>query len=93
MLSVSRSSFYVWRGHLHGAATTRRGQLAALITAAFSDSRHTYGCQRITVVLNRQGHVCSVGLVADLMSELELKAMQPRSSRITTIGGDKRAKY
>ena len=91
MLNVSRSSFYAWRGHLDSAATTRRGELAALITRAFADSRQTYGCRRIAAVLNRQGHACSVGLVADLMSELELKAVQPRSYRITTIGGDKRA--
>lgn len=91
MLNVSRSSFYAWRGHVHRAATTRRGELAALITAAFNDSRQTYGCRHITVMLNRGGHACSVGLVADLMSELELKAVQPRSYRITTIVGDKRA--
>ncbi len=88
MLNVSRSSFYAWRGHLDSAATTRRGELAALIAAAFNDSRQTYGCRRITAVLNRQGHRCSVGLVADLMSELGLKAVQPRSYRTTTIHGN-----
>jgi transposase len=57
--------------------------------AAFEESRHTYGCRGITAVLNRQSYRCSVGLVVDLMSELGLKAVQPRSYRITTIGGDK----
>lgn len=88
VLNVSRSSFYAWRGHVDSAATARRGELAALITRAFEDSRHTYGCRRITVALNRQGHACSVGLVADLMRALGLKAVQPRSYRITTIQGD-----
>lgn len=88
MLNVSRSSFYAWRGHVDSAATARRGELATLITRAFEDSRHTYGCRRITVALNRAGHACSVGLVADLMRALGLKAVQPRSYRITTIQGD-----
>ena len=50
MLNVSRSSFYAWRGHVDSAATTRRGELATLITAAFNDSRQTYGCRRITTI-------------------------------------------
>ena len=88
MLRVSRSSFYAWRGHVESTASTSRGELSALITAAFNDSRQTYGCLHITEVLNRAGHACSVGLMADLMSELELKDVQPRSYRITTIQGD-----
>ena len=88
MLRVSRSSFYAWRGHADSAATIRRCDLAALITVAFNDSRQTYGCRRISAVLNRQNHRCSVGLVADLMSELGLKAVQPRSYRITTTHGN-----
>ena len=88
MLNVSRSSFYAWRWHVDSAATTRSSDLAALITRAFEDSRQTYGCRRITAALNFQGHRRIVGLVADLMSELGLKAVQPRSYRITTIHGD-----
>lgn len=88
MLGVSRSSFYAWRDHVDSATTTRRGDLAVLVTKVFNDSRQTYGCRRITVVLNRAGYACSVGLVADVMSELGLKAVQPRAYRVTTIHGD-----
>jgi hypothetical protein len=44
MLNVSRSSIYAWRGHVDSAATSRRCDLATLITRAFADSRQTYGC-------------------------------------------------
>jgi transposase InsO family protein len=37
--------------------------------------------------LNREGHACSVGLVADLMRELGLTACQPRAYRRTTLAG------
>ena len=37
------------------------------------------------MVLNRQCHACSAGLVADLMNELDLREVQPRSYRATTI--------
>lgn len=86
MLNVSRPSFYAWRGRLDSAATTRRGGLAVLITRAFEDSRQTYGCRRAAAMLNRQGHPCSVGPVADLMSELGLKAVQPLDATGNTAG-------
>jgi putative transposase len=38
--------------------------------------------------LNRDGHECSVGLVADLMRELGLRAVQPRGYKRTTIPGE-----
>ncbi|MEQ7011223.1 hypothetical protein ABN028_34150 [Actinopolymorpha sp. B17G11] len=38
--------------------------------------------------LNREGHECSVGLVADLMRELGLRAVQPRAYKGTTVPGE-----
>ena len=37
---------------------------------------------------NREGIACSVGLVADLMSELGLEAIQPRAWKKTTVPGE-----
>ena len=48
----------------------------------------TFGCRRVAAQLNREGHECSVGLVADLMRELGLKAVQPRAYKRTTIPGE-----
>jgi putative transposase len=53
----------------------------------FDDSRQTFGCRRVAAQLNKEGHECSVGLVADLMRELGLQAVQPRDYRRTTIPG------
>ena len=53
----------------------------------FRAGRGAYGCRRVAAQLNREGRPCSVGLVADLMRELGLKACQPRAYRRTTIPG------
>ena len=37
---------------------------------------------------NARGHACSVGLVADVMRERGLRAVQPRAYRVTTVHGD-----
>jgi hypothetical protein len=62
--------------------------LAELVAKVFHDSRGTYGCRRVAAELNRQGHPAGVGLIADLMRELELVACQPRSYKTTTIAGE-----
>src|SRR3954464_8802737 len=64
-----------------------RRALAAAIPAEFASSRQTSGCRRITAALNRAGIECSVGLVADLMRELGLTAVQPRVYKRTTVAG------
>src|SRR5262249_46465864 len=46
------------------------------------------GCRRVAAQLNRDGHPCSVGLVADLMRELGLRACQPRAYKRTTVPGE-----
>jgi putative transposase len=89
-LNVPRSSFYAWRAAAGTVTATvaRRRVLAQLVAKVFDDSRGTYGCRRVAAELNRKGHPASVGLVADLMRELELVACQPRSYKTTTIAGD-----
>jgi transposase InsO family protein len=42
----------------------------------------------VAAQLNREGHECSVGLVADLMRELGLTACQPRAYHRTTLPGE-----
>ena len=87
LLKVPRSSFYEWRGRVVTATAARRGELAVLVGEAFEEFRQAYGCRRIARVLNARGHACSVGLVADLMRELGLRAVQPRAYRVTTVHG------
>lgn len=45
-------------------------------------------CRRVAAQLNQEGFVCSVGLVANLMRELGLAAIQPRAYKRTTITDD-----
>ena len=87
LLRVPRSSFYAWANRVETPTQARRRQLSAAISAEFADSRQTSGCRRITAALNRRGIECSVGLVADLMRELGLAAVQPRAYKRTTVPG------
>ena len=90
LLGVPRSSFYAWRVRAAGESTTaaRRRELGVQVRRVFDDHDGRYGCRRIARQLNREGHSCSVGLVADLMRELGLRACQPRGYRRTTVPGD-----
>ena len=88
LLGVPRSSFYAWRNRAESATAARRRELAVLVKAAFGAGRGAYGCRRVAAQLNRDGHPCSVGLVADLMRELGLRACQPRAYKRTTLPGE-----
>jgi putative transposase len=87
LLGVARSSFYAWRNRTETPTAARRRRLAVEVRRVFDASRQTSGCRRIAAQLNRDGHECSVGLVADLMRELGLRAVQPRGYKRTTIPG------
>jgi putative transposase len=89
LLGVARSSFYAWRNRVETPTAARRRELSTPIKTAFDDSRQVHGCRRITRDLNRAGHECSVGFVADVMREFGLRAVQPRAYKRTTVPGDK----
>lgn len=88
LLDVPRSSFYAWRNRAETPTQARRRQLAEHVSRVFNGSRQTSGCRRVAAQLNREGHECSVGLVADLMRELGLKAVPPRAYKRTTVPGE-----
>lgn len=88
LLGVPRSTFYYWRNRAETATEARRRVLAVAIARVFEDSRKTYGCRRVCAQLNREDIACSVGLVADLMRELGLEAVQPRAWKKTTVPGE-----
>lgn len=90
MLDVPRSSFYAWRERARSETATagRRRVLAEQVQRVFDEQRQTAGCRRIAAQLNDEGHPCSVGLVADIMREHGLRAVQPRAYRKTTIPGE-----
>jgi putative transposase len=88
LLNVPRSSFYAWRARVETPTAARRRQLALEVARVFNDSRQTSGCRRVARELNRDGHECSVGLIADLMRCLGLVAVQPRAYKRTTVAGE-----
>jgi putative transposase len=87
LLGVPRSTYYAWTNRAETKTQARRRALAAQVAKEFDDSRQTSGCRRIAAALNRRGVDCSVGLVADLMRELGLAAVQPRAYKRTTLPG------
>jgi putative transposase len=88
LLGVPRSGFYAWRNRAETATVARRRELAAHVRRVFGQGRGAYGCRPVAAQLNRDGHPCSVGLVADLMRELGLRACQPRAYKRTTVAGE-----
>ena len=88
LLRVPRSSFYAWLGRAETPTQARRRELAEHVRRVFEFGRGAYGCRRVAAQLNREGHECSVGLVADLMRELGLAAVQPRAYKRTTTHGE-----
>jgi putative transposase len=88
LMHVPRSTYYAWTHRAETPTQARRRTLAAEIAREFEASRQTSGCRRIAAALNRRGIACSVGLVADLMRELGLAAVQPRAYKRTTLLGD-----
>jgi transposase InsO family protein len=88
LLKVPRSSFYAWRNRVETPTAARRRALAVEVARVFADSRQTSGCRRVAAALNRDGHECSIGMVADLMRELGLAAVQPRAYKRTTVPGE-----
>jgi putative transposase len=88
LMNVPRSTYYAWINRAETPTQARRRALAAEVATEFEKSRQTSGCRRIAAALNRRGIACSVGLVADLMRELGLAAVQPRAYKRTTLPGD-----
>ena len=80
-LGVARSSFYAWRARAGQVTATqaRREALKMEVERVFHKQRGTAGCRRIAAILNDEGHPASVGLVADLMRELGLAAIQAQA--------------
>lgn len=89
-LGVARSSFYAWRDRAGTVTTTqaRREALKPEIRRVFTFLRGVGGWRRVAAKLNDEGIVCSVGLVADLMREMGLAAVQKRAYKRTTIADD-----
>jgi len=84
LVGVSKSGYYEWRSRPVSAAQQRRELLAEKIRALFKAFNATYGYRRIHAELLRGGERVGPSLVAKLMGEMGLIALQPRPFRTTT---------
>jgi putative transposase len=90
LLDLSRSTYYDWT-HAAGELTStaaRRAVLGVKVCEVFDEFLETYGCRRITLVLNERGFPCCINTVAEMMRVQGLVAVQPRAYKVTTIAGE-----
>lgn len=93
ILGAARPTFYGWRRQVTTVTTTvaRRAELVIEVGKVFEEFQETQGRRSVEQVSNELGHASSAGVVADVMREVNLKAVQPRAYRVTTLhaeGGD-----
>lgn len=84
VLSVSISAYYYW---LSGKPTDRQQRnniLAALVKAAHSKTRETYGVERLHAELTATGVEISLYKVRKLRSQLGLHCKQVKRFKCTT---------
>jgi hypothetical protein len=88
MLNVARSSFYAWRARVATPTRARRRELAIEIRRSSTTRARPRAVGGSGPRSTARGRECSVGLVADLMRELDLRAVQPRAYKRTTVPGE-----
>jgi transposase InsO family protein len=79
VMSVSISGYYLWRKRLTPPPSLKRRRLAALIRNCYFENRRRYGSRRIKAALQKSGVEVGRAAVRRLMSEQNLKAIQPKS--------------
>ncbi len=86
-LGVARSSYYEWKRNkgVLNSYEIRRAELAGEVCSIFAQQRARAGARGITAELRRRGHHISVKLVAKVMAENALVAIQPRAYKRTTV--------
>jgi putative transposase len=86
-LGTSQAWFYKWRHGDPSPRHARREQLRIEIRRLFAAHKSRYGSPRITADLREEGWSVSVNTVAQIMTELGLRARAPRRRRQTTRPG------
>ena len=79
VLAVCRSAYYAWRSGEPSAREQREAALTPLIRAIFWKHQRRYGARRIAEELADHGEVCSPRLVARILRNQGLRAIQPKS--------------
>jgi putative transposase len=93
VLTVSRSSFYVWQRAKPTVHQQRDEELLTLIRIIFRKHKRRYGARRIADELHDTGHSCSVRRARKLLKTQGLKAIQPKSFQPRTTNSKHRLGY
>ena len=84
VLSVSRSSYYVWLKRPEGSRKKENRKLADKIKVIHGQYRKVYGSPRIHKELKDQGVPCGQNRVARIMKQEGIRAIVPRKFKATT---------
>jgi transposase InsO family protein len=82
--NVSVSGYYLWRTRLTKPPCLKKKNLATLIRNCYFENRRRYGSRRIKAALQKSGVEVGRWQIRRLMSQQNLKAIQPKSFKPKT---------
>ena len=83
-MQVSVSGYYAWRKRLKKPPCLKRKRSTDLVRTCYFENRRRYGSRRIGKALGKNGVQIGRGKVRRLMSEENLKAIQPKAFKPKT---------
>nr|WP_246600940.1 IS3 family transposase [Skermania piniformis] len=97
LLGVSRSGYDAWAARRRRGEVSprrqRRRDLEVKILAHWQASRRTYGSPRITADLHAEGERVSANTVAEIMAEMGIEGISPRTFKVRTTVVDPTASF
>jgi len=84
LLSVSRSSYYVFEKDHQSERAKEDSRLSGLVEDMFHAHRSRYGARRIAKQLRKDDETCSRRRAGKLMKKRGLRAIQPKSFQVKT---------
>ena len=90
VLDVSRSAYYAWLAAPQSAKLPAQQQLKSQVCEIFMQHRRRYGARRIAAELRDRGEACSRTKARQIMVEMNLLAIQPRSYKPRTTNSQHR---
>ena len=90
VLNVSRSAYYAWQNAPESPTLPAQQQLQSRVGEIFAQHRRRYGARRIVAELLDSGEACSRTKARQIMVEMNLVAIQPRSYKPRTTNSHHR---
>lgn len=93
VLSTSRAAYYQWLSSEGSSQEPANRDLLPVVRQVFQQYRRRYGARRIAMELKSLGHLCSRSKARQIMAQLGLVAIQPRSFKPRTTESRHRLGY